>query len=509
MTPAFAAALAREGARLAAVRFAVLDGDAGTRARRYAWRAAGLSLNLARLHIDHPAWTALTDAARADGSIDAFAALVDGAWVNVSERRPALHTALRSEIGRGSASSELVAAAKATRARMRSLAAALCESNVAHVISIGIGGSDLGPRLVVDALGDQIAPRFDVRFLSNVDAHAAMRVLRGLDPARTAAIVVSKTFTTDETLRNAALIRSWMGAGADTRLYAVTAATERAVAAGIDGDRVLPMWDAIGGRYSLWSAVGFAIALALGDDAFDALLAGAAAIDAHTRDAPPAENLPLAHAMAWLWQRHARAHATVAVVPYDQRLALLPAYLQQLVMESLGKGVDSAGAPLAAPSAPVVWGGVGTDVQHSFFQSLHQGTEPVPVEFIAAATPAHGHIDAHRALLANLLAQSEALANGDPAADGARRYPGGRPSMLIAFARLDAYTLGALLATYEHSVYFQAHLLGINAFDQWGVELGKGIARNLLPALTDRGRRAGLDPISAAWIGEFERLGVR
>ena len=363
------------------------------------------------------------------------------------------------------------------------------------MVSIGIGGSDLGPRLVVDALSPPTPGRFRVHFVSNVDGAAAQRVLAGLDPARTAAIMVSKTFGTQETLLNGGIARDWLGN--DTRLFAVTANIERAAQFGIAPERILPMWDWVGGRYSLWSAVGLPIALALGMRGFEALLAGAADMDAHVLQAPLRENLGAWHALTALWNRNACGFASQGVFAYDERLKLFPAHLQQLVMESLGKSVRLEDSPVTEATVPVWWGGAGTDVQHSFFQALHQGTDIVPGDFVGVVRADHPHRENHRALFANLLAQVEALANGQDNDDPHRRYAGNRPSTLLLLDALTPRSLGALIALYEHSVYLQSAAWGINAFDQFGVELGKQLANRLLPAL--RGQAAEVDdPVTRA-----------
>ena len=497
-----AAMLAAHAERLRGAALPSLLAHDPGRAADWTARIGPLSFHYARQCIDRMALDALIGAAKAADLPGAFRRLVDGAIVNSSEGRPALHTALRGEVGRGAAVEAARVEVGATRARMRALRAALVEGPVTDIVSVGIGGSDLGPRLVVDALAAHRDPRFRVHFLSNVDGHAAARLLSELDPARTAAVLVSKTFGTQETLLNGRVIADWLGG--DARLHAVSASPARAVAFGVPAAQVLPMWDWVGGRYSLWSAVGFPIALALGDAAFDALLAGAAELDAHTLSAPPAANLPMLHALLAVWNRRALGFPTSAVLPYDQRLALLPAYLQQLLMESLGKSVRADGTAVDGPTAPVIWGGVGTDVQHSFFQMLHQGTDPVPAEFIGVLRPDHGHAENHKALLANLLAQSEALANGAEADDPARRYPGSRPSTMLLLDQLTPRSLGLLLALHEHSCYAQSVLLGINAFDQWGVELGKRVAGTLLPALEDPSAAEALaDPVTRELLTEL------
>jgi glucose-6-phosphate isomerase len=386
---------------------------------------------------------------------------------------------------------------------MAALAAQFEATDVTDVVHVGIGGSDLGPRLAVDALRDFDRGRFRIHFLGNADAHPLHRLLPTLDRARTAVVLVSKSFGTQETLLNGALLREWLGF--EERLYAVTANPAKAQAFGVDAARVLPMWDWVGGRYSLWSAVGFTLALAIGLGNFDELLAGAADMDAHALGAAPEANLPLRHALTAVWNRNALGLDAHAVVPYDERLALLPAYLQQLVMESLGKSVRRDGSPVAMPTVPVWWGGAGTASQHSFFQALHQGTDTVPMDFIGVARPAHAHAGSHDVLLAHLLAQMEALANGEDNADPQRRYPGNRPSTLLLLDELTPRALGALLALFEHSVYLQSVLWDINAFDQWGVELGKRVADTLLPAVASGDATDVADPVSRELLARISQ----
>jgi glucose-6-phosphate isomerase len=421
--------------------------------------------------------------------------LLGGETVNGTEGRAALHSALRG----GAATSAFALAARAqavsAQLRMRELIDALAATEVTDIVSVGIGGSDLGPRLIVDALALPGA-RFRVHFISNVDGNAARRVLAGLDPAKTAGIVISKTFGTQETLLNGGIVREWLGN--DDRLYAVSTNAQRVADFGIPPERTLPMWDWVGGRYSLWSAVGFPIALALGMDRFEQLLEGAAAMDAHALHAPLQDNIAVWHALTAVWNRNGLHAATQAVLPYDDRLKLLPNYLQQLVMESLGKSVRVDGSDIAADTVPVWWGGAGTDTQHSFFQALHQGTQIVPADFIGVVKADHPHAANHAALLANLLAQTEALANGQASDDPHRRYPGNRPSTLLLLDALTPQSLGMLIALYEHSVYLQSVLWGINAFDQFGVELGKQVASRLLPAL--RGESQAQDAVTRALL---------
>lgn len=452
------------------------------REREFSVSAVGIRLGLARQKLDAEALQMLLASAQAADIPAGFQRLMNGDEVNPTEQRPALHTALRSDLGESLIARAARAEVLATRERMEQLCAKLESGSVTDIISVGIGGSDLGPRLVVDALQEFAVGRFRIHFLTNVDGSATARLLPRLDPEHTAVLLVSKSFTTQETQLNGAILRDWLGD--DSRFYAITANTQRAAAIGIDETRVLPMWDWVGGRFSLWSAVGWSIRLALGREGFDELLAGAAAMDAHALQAPLDQNLPVLHALVAVWNRDILGLSTQAVLPYDERLALLPAFLQQLVMESLGKRVELSGETAAVDTVPVVWGGTGTNSQHSFFQALHQGTQVVAADFIGVLKPAHSYAGNHRALLSNLLAQCEALACGSASSDPHRHYPGGRPSSLLLLDALTPYSLGALLALYEHSVYAQSLLWGINAFDQWGVELGKRLANQLLPALS-------------------------
>jgi glucose-6-phosphate isomerase len=363
----------------------------------------------------------------------------------------------------------------------------------------------LGPELLVDALGRR-SSKLEVRFLSNIDGAAFDDAANDLDPATTLVVVVSKTFTTLETRTNMEAALAWLqGAGvADPygRLIAVTAKPEAAVEAGVDETRILQFGEGVGGRYSLWSSVGVTAALALGWDAFEELLEGAAEMDRHFRFSEPTANAPLLAAFADRLYVEERRCQTRAVFAYDERLRLVPFYLQQLEMESNGKSVTSDGRPVDEPTAPVTWGGTGTDAQHAVFQLLHQGTVPVPVEFLAVREgeddqdPEH-----HRLLLLNAFAQGAALMQGRSAEDPQRSYPGNRPSTTILLDRLDPRSLGALIAFYEHRTFANAVLLGINPFDQFGVELGKEIARQL----SEGADEGSLDPSTRSLM---ERAGL-
>lgn len=493
------ARLREEAARLDGVSLQDLITVDPARAGDLALRVGPLYANFARQRYDRAALDVLFDIAHQADLPVAMRRLVDGEIVNVTEGRAALHTALRGDLSLAPAAREARVLAQAALQQMEASVAVLRDDpTITDVVSVGIGGSDLGPRLVVDALARHDAP-LRVHFVSNVDAAAIDRILAGLDPAHTAGILISKTFGTQETLLNGRILREWLGD--DVRLHAVTANIERATDFGIAPGRVLPMWDWVGGRYSLWSAVGFPIALAIGMPAFRGLLAGAAGFDRHALEAPVERNLAIRHALTAVWNRNALQSGAQAIFPYDERLKLLPPYLQQLVMESLGKRVRVDGTDVGMHTVPVWWGGIGSDVQHSFFQALHQGTQIVPVDFIGVVKADHGQPASHAVLLSNLLAQCEALANGQDGVDPHRHYPGGRPSTLMLLDALTPDALGHVLALYEHSVYLQAVLWEINAFDQFGVELGKQRANGLLPAL--RGDEQVGDVVTAALVAEI------
>ena len=449
-------------------------------------RLASLSLDVAGIHFDwskthltREAVAAFADLAKAKGLAAKRDALFGGEVVNVTEGRAVEHTAERGE-----GKAESVAVARQSHARMRALIDAIeaeALGPIRHVLHIGIGGSALGPDLLVDALGRD-SDRYDVAIVSNVDGVALEEVFKRFDPAATLLVVASKTFTTTETMLNATSALQWMTeSGVEDpygRVIALTANPEKAIEWGVDETRILPFAESVGGRYSLWSTIGFPAALGLGWDAFEELLEGAAEMDRHFRLTDLAQNAPALAAFADLYYTQVRHAETRAPFAYDERLRLLPSYLQQLEMESNGKGVTVDGQPVGRPTAAITWGGVGTDAQHAVFQLLHQGTHLVPVEFIAVIEP--GDVlsdDHHRQLLLNAFAQGAALMKGKKTDDPARSYSGDRPSSTILLDTLDPRTLGALIAFYEHRVFVNGVLLGINSFDQFGVELGKEMAK--------------------------------
>ncbi|WP_207539070.1 glucose-6-phosphate isomerase [Sabulicella rubraurantiaca] len=501
---------------------------------RYSHRGAGLLLDMSKTAISdevREALFALARAARVEQGRDAMA---NGETVNNTERRAALHMALRGDLpGAGAAAHE---DALRTLAYMRAFTESVHRGEVRGatnqrfdtVLSIGIGGSDLGPVMVTRALwraGDPMRPVH----LGNVDGHGWETVLPMLDPRRTLVLVGSKTFTTAETMANARLVRSWMEAsvgrnGASAHFAALSTNLAACEAFGIAADRVFPFRDWVGGRFSLWSAMGLSLALCLGWERYEALLDGAREMDQHFLQAPLEQNLPILLALVEAWHVGGLGIHRRAVLPYDERLRRLPAHLQQLEMESLGKSVRRDGSPTPWATGPVVFGEPGTSAQHSFMQLVHQGPNPVPVDFILVAQSDHRHDENHRILLANGLAQAAALMVGrDAEAVRAemreagtdedtiarlvphRVSPGDRPSITLVLPRLDPQALGSLIALYEHKVFVLGCLWDVNPFDQWGVELGKVLATPILRELTD-GRRVPHDSSTSGLLAEIQRL---
>ncbi len=480
----------------------------------------------------------LLDLARVMGLEARRDAMFGGARINETEDRAVLHTALRnlgdSVVVDGR---DVIPEVRATLARMESFARDLRDGRIrgvggriTDVVNIGIGGSDLGPAMAVQALSPYAdGPR--CHFVSNVDGAHIHDVIEHLNPETTLVIVASKTFTTIETMTNAQAARAWMArAVADpTRQFvALSTALDKTSAFGIDPARVFGFADWVGGRYSMWGPIGLSLMIAIGPDDFRSFLSGAAAIDRHFRTAPLAGNMPVMLALVGVWHRQVCGHAARAVLPYDQRLARLPAYLQQLEMESNGKRVAMDGSDLTVPSGPIVFGEPGTNGQHAFYQLIHQGTDVVPCEFLLAAQghePALAH--QHRLLAANCLAQAEALMRGRSldearalmAAKGLtgdelerqarhRVFPGSRPSTMLLYPRLTPAMLGAIVALYEHRVFVEGVLLGINSFDQWGVELGKDLATQLLPMVEGKVGTGGRDGSTAALVARLREMGI-
>jgi glucose-6-phosphate isomerase len=450
------------------------------------------------------------------GVAEARDAMFAGEKINTTEHRAVLHTALRApptaEVlvdGRNVIPEIHETLAKlyafADSIRTGALTGATGEK-FTDVINIGIGGSDLGPAMVTAAL----APYHDgpkIHFVSNVDSAHLSDTLKPLNPATTLIIIASKTFTTIETMTNAKSARAWLvaalGEGAvESHFAAVSTALDKAAAFGIGGEKVFGFWDWVGGRYSVWSAIGLPVIIAIGPKNFAEFLAGAHDMDENFRAAEPEKNLPILLAMVGIWHRDICDYPARAILPYDQRLARFPAYLQQLDMESNGKSVTKSGRRVFRPSGPLVWGEPGTNGQHAFYQLLHQGTDIIPCEFLIAAKNHEPEMRAHQDLLiANCLAQSEALLKGrtlEEAGNNPHRvFPGNRPSITLAYDKLTPRTLGRLIALYEHRVFVESVIWDINAFDQWGVELGKELAQNLLPVVTGQQPMDGQNPSTA------------
>lgn len=475
----------------------VIDADPASRAV-LAVEAAGLRLDMSRQRLDQAVLDDLLKLAGQCGWQQARDAMMAGEILNPTEGRAVLHTALRAESPPLQVASEIFE----QRERQADFVEAVRAGRIlgpggqtyTDIISIGIGGSELGPRMLVEALGAAPAPALRAHFLGNLDSAGIARRLADVDPRRTLCIVVSKSFTTVETQVCAEYVRRWMLAGGGdlaVQFLAVTAAPERALAFGIQADRIFPMWPWVGGRFSLWSAVGLSAALVLGWPRFEALMAGARAMDEHFASAPAERNLPLLWALVGIWNRNFLGYSSAVIAVYSDALVALPAWLQQLDMESNGKMVGRDGQPLPHPCAPAVWGGVGTSVQHAFFQMLHQGAEVHPVDFVLPRRVDGADADMQRQLLANALAQSAALSHGlaaeamaDTPERAWRACPGNRPSSLVWMEDLSPHSLGGLLAAYEHRCFVQGWLWGVNSFDQFGVELGKQLARGIAAGLS-------------------------
>jgi len=439
----------------------------------------GLVLDVSKNRLTAETLALLMNLADAAGVESWRERLFSGETVNATEGRAVLHPALRDTSGLVAA--DVADDVAAVDARLEALVGEVRAGPVTDVINIGIGGSHLGPQLATRALAGGIdGPH--VHYVANIDGCDLEPLLHRLDPATTLVLVASKTFTTAETMANAATARDWIAArlGEDAvadHFATLSTNTDAVTDFGISESSMFPFWDWVGGRFSLWSAIGLSTALAIGWEGFTEMRAGAHDMDRHFIEAPLARNLPVVLALVGVWNVNFQGHGARAVVPYDERLADLPAFLQQLEMESNGKAVTRDGAPVSTATAPVVFGLTGTGAQHAFHQLLHQGPNPIPVDFIAAARPGHGIAGRHDALIANMLAQAEALAFGtDGEADSHRVCPGDRPSTTILMDALGPHRLGLLLALFEHKVFVEGVIWGINSFDQFGVELGKKLA---------------------------------
>jgi len=483
-----------------------------------------LLLDYSKTHLTAETFSLLLDLAAAAKVAEKRDAMFAGEKINTTENRAVLHTALRNIANTPviTDGADVMPEINKTLAALNAFADAVRSGQIAaadgkpftDVINIGIGGSDLGPAMVTLAL----APYHDgprIHFVSNVDAAHLADTIKTLDPARTLFIIASKTFTTIETMTNAHSARLWIAnslgeAAVGAHFAAVSTALDKVAAFGIQPDRIFGFWDWVGGRYSIWSAIGLSVIIAIGPENFGKFLAGGHDMDVHFRTAEPAKNLPMLLALIGIWHRNICGFGTRAILPYDQRLARFPAYLQQLDMESNGKGVTKSGEKVARSTGPQVWGEPGTNGQHAFYQLIHQGTDVIPCEFLIAASGHEPMMQEHHDLLiANCLAQSAALLHGRTLAEANgnphRVFPGNRPSITLAYTCLTPRTLGRLIALYEHRVFVEAAIWDINAFDQWGVELGKELATNLLPVIKGDKPATGLDASTAGLIEYLEK----
>ena len=507
-------------------RFSVNDGD--------------LLLDYSKCAVDQKAMTMLGELAAAAGVEEKRAAMFAGRHINITEDRAVLHTALRNLDGKGlhvdgqdiqkDVRSVLDAMAAFADAVRSGKAAGATGKTITDVVNIGIGGSDLGPVMATLAL----APYHDgprSHYVSNIDGAHMHDTLKGLDPETTLFIIASKTFTTVETMTNAETARRWVEAklGKDAVAHhfaAVSTALDLVAKFGIQKDRVFGFWDWVGGRYSVWGAIGLPVMIAVGPENFRAFLAGGHEMDEHFLHTPLDRNLPMLLGLVGFWHRVVCAYPARAIIPYDQRLSRLPAYLQQLDMESNGKSVTVDSKPVTTPTGPLVWGEPGTNGQHAFFQLLHQGTDTIPVEFMVAAIGHEPDLKHHHdLLLANCLAQSEALMKGRTLEEARaqmlakgqkpdfvdriapqRVFAGNRPSITLVYRELDPRMLGRLIALYEHRVFVEGVLYDINSFDQWGVELGKELATSLLPVVEGKESAAGRDASTAGLVEHIHKL---
>jgi glucose-6-phosphate isomerase len=504
------------------------------RVERLSFDAAGIRADLSKHRITAETVPLLLALAGERGVAARRDAMFRGVHVNRSEDRPALHVALRMPRSRSLVvdGRDVVRDVHEVLDRMAAFVTQVrAGERLGHtgrplraVVNIGIGGSDLGPAMAYEALRAYGARDMTFRFVSNVDATQLVESLRDLDPAETLVVVCSKTFSTIETMTNARSARRWLldGLGGDEaaiarHVVAVSTNLEAVTEFGIDPANVFGFWDWVGGRYSMDSAIGLSTMLAIGPDAFHDLLAGFHAVDVHFQDTPAEANLPLLMGLLRVWYRDFFGAQTHAVLPYEQYLARFPAYLQQLVMESNGKHVTLDGKPVEADTAPVVWGEPGTNGQHSFHQLLHQGTALVPCDLIAFATPLNPLGEHHVLLLANALAQAQALAFGRTAGELVaagvpeelvphKEMPGNRPSTFLLLERLTPFALGSLVALYEHTVFTEGAVWGIDSFDQWGVELGKELAGVLAPVLAGDDPDRELDSSTAALVDRIRSL---
>ena len=470
-----------------------------TRAGTFSLNTGGLFLDYSKNLISNQTWQALLNLAEQSPLFSHRAAMFAGQAINTTENRAVLHTALRAEPQDASTDEErqLTAVVKQQLQAVKMVSDKIRAGEwlgstgkaITDVVNIGIGGSDLGPKLACNALEEFAHPHIQLHFVANVDGAEILSTLRKLNPETTLIALASKTFTTQETLLNAKTAIHWFeetlglsNAQTSRHFVGLTANMASAMAYGIPADQILEFAEWVGGRYSLWSSIGLSIAISIGFEQFSNMLSGAREMDLHFKQAPTAQNMPIIMALVGIWYSSFLHTETIAVIPYCERLLLLPAYLQQLDMESNGKSTTLNGQPVDYHTGPILWGQSGTNGQHAFFQLLHQGTRQVPIDFIAATKDGLSNEEHHRVLLGNMLAQSAAFMTGQAAPEGEqhRYYPGNKPSNTLLLNELSAKNFGALIALYEHKVFVQGSIWNINSFDQWGVELGKKMAGELL-----------------------------
>ena len=508
---------------------------------RFTVQGCGLLFDYSKHRISDETVAGLIDLARSSRLEAAIESMFAGEKVNQSEDRPALHVALRRRRP-GTfprPDGDVMHLVRGVLERIAALCSELESGQwrgfdgrpIRNIVNIGIGGSHLGPAMVTEALDAYRREAMRAYFVSNLDAADLWRVLHAVDPAETLFVVASKTFGTQETLTNANTARQWLiDASGDTgavarHFVAVSARVDRTSAFGIDPRNVFELWDWVGGRYSLWSAIGLPIAATIGMRNFEALLEGAFEMDQHFRQAPWAANMPVLMGLLGIWCRNFLGAPTQAILPYDYALRGLPAHLQQLEMESNGKHVLQNGTPTTVPASPVLWGALGNDGQHAFYQKLHQGGELIPCDFIVAANSQHSHSGHQEALIANALAQTQALMRGRTEEEAAeqlertglsreaaaaaaphRVLPGNQPTSTLVYDRLTPEILGSLIALYEHKVFVQATCWGVNPFDQWGVELGKELASSVLGEITGETEPASADSSTRGLVEHLRAL---
>jgi glucose-6-phosphate isomerase len=510
------------------------------RFERFHLRVGEILFDFSKNRITDETLRLLVELARQAGLEAAIESMFAGAAINTTEGRAVLHTALRDPRERGLLvdGHDVLPEVRAVLARMRDFSERVRDGRhrgadgrpITDVVNIGIGGSDLGPKMVTAALAPYAdGPR--THFVSNVDPTDLARTLAGLEPATTLFLIASKTFTTQETMTNARSARDWLlrslpGEGAvAAHFVALSTHRQEVVRFGIEPERMFPFWDWVGGRYSVWSAIGLSVMIAVGPDRFDAFLRGAHEVDRHVRTTPFERNVPVVMALLGIWYHNFFGAETHAILPYDQLLFHFPSYFQQGDMESNGKSVTRSGAPVATTTGPIVWGQPGTNGQHAFYQLLHQGTRLVPCDFLAAARSPHPLGDQHEILLSHFFAQTEALMRGRTAAEvrsdlaaagvagaqldllvAAKTFPGNRPSNSFLYPRLTPEVLGALIALYEHKIFVQGVIWDVNSFDQMGVELGKVLAQTILPELSGDAPVHGHDASTNGLIAAYKAM---